>query len=94
MQVNKNKNDHLISVWRTDFVLINQKKEHAIEWILPLDHKVKLKKREKLNKYLRLNTELEKNLWSIKEWPLVVGALGTVLKAWKKNEKNWKSEED
>ena len=47
--------------------------------MVPADHRVKLKEKEKMDKYLDLARELKK-LWNmrVKVRPIVVGALGTV----------------
>ena len=52
-----------------------------MDFAVPADHKVKIKQNEKINKYLNLARELKK-LWNTKMTviPIVVGALGTVLK--------------
>ena len=52
---------------------------------IPADDSVKIKEREKIDKYLYLGRGL-KNLWDMKVLviPVVVGALGMVLKVWKK----------
>ena len=69
----------------------NKKKEPTIKWILPL-HSAEIKEREKMNKYL----DLARELWNLKliVIPIVVNALGTAPKAWKKDWMNWKSEEE
>ena len=73
--------DHLISARRPDLIMIN-KKERTCKignFIVPADHRVKLKEREKKDKYLDLVRELEK-MWNMKVifMPIVTGALGTV----------------
>ena len=52
-----------------------------MDFIVPADHKVKLKESKKKDKYLDLGRELKK-LWNMKVTviPIVIGALGTVIK--------------
>ena len=52
-----------------------------MDYAVPADHRVKLKEREKRDKFLNLARELKK-LWNIKGTfiPIVIGALGTVTK--------------
>ena len=52
-----------------------------MDFAVPADHRVKLKKREKKDKYLDLARELKK-LWNISVTviPIVIGGLGTVTK--------------
>ena len=53
--------DHLISASRPDLIIINKKREFAkiVEFAVPGDHKIKLKKCEKKDKYLDLTRELK-----------------------------------
>ena len=77
--------DHLIQARRSDLVLINKGKKkricHLVVFTLPVDHRVKIKKREMINKYLDLARE-QKKLWDmlVTVILIVVGALGTVPK--------------
>ena len=75
--------DHLISAWRPDLVKVKKKKRiyRNVNFVIPADHSVKLKKSEKRNKYLDLARELKK-LWKMKMTVLaiVLGTLGTVTK--------------
>ena len=52
-----------------------------VNFVVPSDHKVKIKERKKISKYLNLIRELKK-LWNMRVTviPLVIGALGTVPK--------------
>ena len=52
-----------------------------MDFALPADHRIKLKEREKKDKYLDLARELKK-LWNIKVTivPIVIGTFGTVTK--------------
>ena len=54
--------NHLISTRRPDFIIINknQKREITELWIVPADHRVKLKESEKKDEYLDLARELKK----------------------------------
>ena len=70
---------------RSDLILINKKKKKRIckivDFALPADHRIKLKEREKKDKYLDLARELKK-LWNMMVTiiPIVIGAFGTVTK--------------
>ena len=57
---------------------------------VPADHRVKMKEREKNDKYLDLSREL-KNLWNIKVkfMPIVTGALITVTEGLLKDFDKW-----
>ena len=61
-----------------------------IDFAFPGDHRVKLKGREKRNKYLDLTME-QKKLWNMKVTiiPIVIGALGTVTKALVQGQGEW-----
>ena len=52
-----------------------------MDFAVPADHRVRLKENEEKNKYLDLDKELKK-LWNMKitDIPIVIGALGTVIK--------------
>ena len=73
--------DHLISTRRPDLIIINKKKRTCkiVGFFVPADHRIKLKKCEKKNKYLDLARELKK-LWNMQVTiiPIVIGAFGTV----------------
>ena len=76
--------DHLISARRPDLIIINNKKMRnckIVDFVVPADHRIKLKECEKKYKYLDLARELKK-LWNMKVTivPIVIGALGTVTK--------------
>ena len=59
-----------------------QKKENFVDFIVPAEHRIKLKESEKKNKYLDFARELKK-LWNMKVIiiPIVIGVFGTVKKA-------------
>ena len=80
--------DHQIPARRPDLVVINKKERtcHLIDFAIPADHRVKLKKIEKKDKYLDLARELKK-LWNmeVKIVPIVIGALGMVPKCLEKS---------
>ena len=82
--------DDLISARRPDQIIINKKKKKRIckivDFAVPVDHRIKLKERERKNKYLDLAREL-KNLWNMKVTiiPIVIGDFGTVTKGLLKN---------
>ena len=70
--------DHLIPARRPD-----KKKGicKIVDFAVPADHRINLKKSEKKDKYLDLARELKK-LWNMKVTivPIVIGALGTITK--------------
>ena len=75
--------DHLISTRRPDLIIINKKKRTCkiVDFAVLADHRIKLKKCEKKDKYLNLARELKKNkLWNMQVTiiPIVIGAFGTV----------------
>ena len=53
--------DHLIPARRPDLIIINKKKRTCkiIDFVLPADHRIKLKECEKKDKYLDLARELK-----------------------------------
>ena len=59
----------------------NNNNNNNVDFAVPADHRIKLKEREKRNKYLDLARELKKS-WNIKVTiiPIVIGAFGTVTK--------------
>ena len=75
--------NHLISARRPDLIIINIKKRTCkiVDFAVPADHRIKLKKYEKKDKYLDLARELKK-LWNrqVTIIPIVIGAFGTVTK--------------
>ena len=76
--------DHLIPARRPDLIIINKKKKGTckiVDFAVPADHRIKLKKCEKKDKYLDLARELKK-LWNMQVTiiPIVIGAFGTVTK--------------
>ena len=75
--------DHLISARRLDLIIINKKTKicKIVDFVVPADHRIKLKECEKRDKYLDLARELKK-LWNMKGTiiPIVIGAFGTVAK--------------
>ena len=56
--------DHLISARRPDLIIINIKKRTCkiVDFAVPADHRIKLKEREKKDKYLVLTRELKKTM--------------------------------
>ncbi len=75
--------DQLILARRPDLIIIHKKKRtcKTVDFAVPADLGIKLKKCEKKDKYLDLARELKK-LWNMKVTviPIVIGALGTVTK--------------
>ena len=56
--------DHLISARRPDLIIINNKKERTckiVVFTVPADHGIKLREKEKKDKYRDLAKELKKN---------------------------------
>ena len=53
-----------------------------VDFAVPADHRIKLKKCEKRDKYFDLARELRKKLWNMQVTiiPIVIGAFGTVTK--------------
>ena len=53
--------DHLNPARRPDLVLINKRKRTylLVDFVIPADHRVKMKESEKINKYLDLARELK-----------------------------------
>ena len=66
--------DHLISARRLDLIIIKKKKKKKnrkekktckiVDFDVPADHRIRLKKYEKTDKYIELAREL-KNLWNM-----------------------------
>ena len=73
--------DHLISARRPDLIIINKKKRicKILDFVVPADHRIKLKECEKKEKYFNLARELKKNM-KVTIVPIVIGAFGTVTK--------------
>ena len=75
--------DHLILARRPDHIIINKKKRTCkiVGFAVPADRRIKLKEREKKDKYFDLARELEK-LWNIKVTiiPIMISAFVTVTK--------------
>ena len=75
--------DHRISARRPDLIIINKKTRicKTVDFIVPADHRIKLKECEKKDKYLDIARELKK-LWNMKLTiePIVIGAFGTITK--------------
>ena len=49
-----------------------------VDFIVPEDHRVKLKESEKRDQYLDLAREV--NLWNMKVMPIVIGVFSTIMK--------------
>ena len=82
--------DHQSSARRSDLIIISKKKKKKkkkkrickiVDFVVPADHRIKLKECEKKDKYLDLARELKK-LWNmlVTIIPIVIGAFGTVTK--------------
>ena len=59
------KTDHLISDWRPNLIIINQKKKKickVVDFAVSADHRIKLKECEKRDKYPDLARELKKTM--------------------------------
>ena len=74
--------DHLISTIQPNLIISNKKKAtwKIVDFAVPVDNRVKLKEREKKNKYLDLARELKKKLWNMKLTFILIitGSVGTV----------------
>ena len=72
--------DHIILARRTDVIIDNKKGRNcrSVDFAVLAKHRVKLKQREKKDKYLDLARE-SKKLWNMKVpfIPIVIGVLGT-----------------
>ena len=79
--------DHLISARRPDLIIINKKMRicKIVDFAVPADHRIKLKKYKKKDKNLDRASELKK-LWNMKLIiiPIVIGAFGTEIKGFLK----------
>ena len=73
--------DHLILARRPE----KKRTCKIVDFAVPADHRIKLKKCEKKDKYLDLARELKK-LWNMQVTiiPIVIGPFGTVTKALRK----------
>ena len=76
--------DYLMSARWLELVIITKKKKrtfHIVNFVIPVDHWVKLKESVKIDNYLDITREL-KILWNMKVAviPIVIDALGTVNK--------------
>ena len=69
-------------------MLINKKKItcHLVDFVVPADHRVKMKESEKIDKYLNLARELRK-LWNMRVTvvSIVIGTLGTITSSLEKS---------
>ena len=86
--------DHLISARGSDQV-INHKNERTYrmeDFVVSVDHRVKIKLNEKRDKYLDLARELKQLLnMRVSMIPFVIGALETAIRSLERGMKNWKS---
>ena len=79
--------DHLMCPRQQDLLIVNnQKKKRAwqpVDFVVKMDHGVKIKESDKRDKYLDPATELKKRLrnMNLVKIPHVVCALGTILKS-------------
>ena len=82
-------NDTQKLIWdfniQTDHLIATKKKKiyKIVDFAVPADHRIKLKKCEKRDKYLNLARELKK-LWNMKMTiiPILISAFGTVAKGY------------
>ena len=76
--------DHPIPTRRPDLILINKKKMicHLVDFVVPTDHRMKIKDRKRRDKYLDF-VRVIKKLWNMKLKVIVfiLGALGTIPKS-------------
>ena len=75
--------DHLISAKRPDLIIINKKKRicKIVNFAVPADHRIKLKEREKKDKYFDFARELKK-LWNMEVMivPIMIDTFSTITK--------------
>ena len=78
--------NHLISARRSDIIIINKTKRTCkiVDFVVPADHKVRLKENEKKDKYFDLARELKK-LWNMKVTfiPIIIGINEGLLRDWR-----------
>ena len=85
--------DHYILARKLDLVLTKQKRTcHLVNFAVEVDHKVKIKENEKIDKYLDLARELKK-LWNRKVVVISISILGTDPKGLEKRLMELRSEE-
>ena len=74
---------HLTPARRPDLIIINKKRRicKIVDFAVPADHRINLKKCEKKDKNIDIAREL-KRLWNMKVTivPIVIGAFGTITK--------------
>ena len=84
--------DHQIPARRPDLIIINKKKRicKIVDFAVPADHRINLKKCAKEDKYLELAGELKK-LWNMKVTivPIVIGAFSTISKGLLKGQEDF-----
>ena len=72
--------DHQISARRPDLIIINEKEKRRnckiVDFVVPADHRIKVKENEKKDKFLDFARELKK-LWNMQVTiiPIVIGTL-------------------
>ena len=73
--------DHVIPARRPDLVMDNKKENQLKSGLFPINHRVKIKENEKIDKCLDLARGLKK-LWNMKVTviPIAIGALGRICK--------------
>ena len=80
-RINEKQTDDYISARRPDLIKINNKERELAELWTLVDHCVKMKERERREKYLDIAREM-KRLWNMKVTiiPIVIGALCKITK--------------
>ena len=75
--------DHVIEVWRPDFLVLDKKERSykIIDFAVPGNSRIEEKEKDKIENYQELGRELQK-IWNIKVKiiPLVVGPLSAIPK--------------
>ena len=74
---------------------VSTRKKELVDFVVPVDHRIKMKESEKIKKYLDLAWEL-KNLWNLKVTviPITVDVLRTVPKGLEKRIRNRRKNPD
>ena len=86
------KTDHQITTKRPNLAIIKKKKRTCsiVKFAVPVDHRLKIKKCEKRDKYLHLARE-QRKLWNMRVTAIsiIIGALRTVLKGLERGLENF-----
>ena len=72
--------DHLISAGRPNLIIKKKRTSKIVNFAVPADHRIKLKEREKKNKYLNFGNRKKLSNMKVTFMPFVIVAFGTVTK--------------